>query len=463
MGLNEKTVLTIPEELLINLALKKQDNRYDEDVYLLYNPIGYSGVLTVGKQVVDLINMFDGNRDIKTAINDVGFNKEDAEAARRIVDLLVNKQILKSKEIVSNKGEWKRELTCWLHITNDCNLRCKYCYIHKTHSNMPNSIIYESINKMLESCRRNDYSTLSLMLVGGEPLMRFDTIKEIVSYCSSNKGDINVRYIIPTNGTLITPDVAKYIAENHISVGISIDGIGKYNDKNRIRVDGSGSYEMALKGIDNLIEQGIKPSIMITVTQQNLEGLPELTKLMIQKKLYFRFSFERDTQTGNPEILKNQEYCIKMLKQCFKIMEESLNIGETGWFFKFGDVTFGKPYRRACAAGKNFFSIGQDGSIGSCSLGLESPRSNITEINDVITDIDDIFSDISKTSACDVEECSKCIWRHSCAGACPLQTYASYKTYAHISPYCALYKACLPDVIRIHAMTIYYNNKKEEV
>lgn len=85
----------------------------------------------------------------------------------------------------------------------------------------------------------------------------------------------------------------------------------------------------------------------------------------------------------------------------------------------------------------------------------------ITDLTDVITYIDDIFSEISKTSACDVEECSKCLWRHSCAGACPLQTYATYKTYMHVSPYCNLYKACLPDVIRILEMTIYYNNKKE--
>lgn len=461
MCFNENNILTVPKDLYLNLAVSKDANKYGENVYTLYNPDGYGGVLTVGEQIANLIKLFDGHRTLDEAIHEAGFEGDNVDVAKSIVNALVEKQMLKKEGFKPPKGAWQKELTCWLHITNDCNLRCKYCYIHKSHSNMPNSIVYESIDKMLESCRTNNYPKLCLMLVGGEPLMRFDLIKEIVNYCNIHKGDIKVRYVIPTNGTLITPEVAKYIVENNMSVGVSIDGIKEYHDKNRIKVDGSGSYNLVMKGVDNLISQGIKPSVMVTVTEENLEGLPELTKLMIEKKLYFRFSFERDTGTGNPGILKDEQRCIKILKECFCIMEEALLKGKLGWYFQFGDVTFSKPVRRACAAGKNFFAVGQDGSIGSCSLGLESPKSNISNIKDVITDVDDIFSEITKTSACDVEECSKCVWRHSCAGACPIQTYATYKTYLHISPYCNLYKACLPDVIRILAMNIYFMNKKE--
>ena len=140
-------------------------------------------------------------------------------------------------------------------------------------------------------------------------------------------------------------------------------------------------------------------------------------------------------------------------------MKNALLSGQLGWRFQFGDVTFGRPCRRACAAGKNFFAIGQDGSIGSCSIGLENPRGNIADIDDCISEIPNVFSDIACTSASMVDECSKCIWRHSCAGACPMQTFATYKTYMHTSPYCKIYKECLPDIVCIYAMTIYYNNK----
>ena len=94
MSLDERSIITIPNELLIDLAISEQKNRYKEDVYLLYNPIGYGGVLTVGKKIVDLIKLFDGTRDIKTAIRDAGFNCEESETAKRIIEALVEKQML---------------------------------------------------------------------------------------------------------------------------------------------------------------------------------------------------------------------------------------------------------------------------------------------------------------------------------------------------------------------------------
>lgn len=461
MKLNENIMPELADELVMRLALREEENVYNEDVYLLYNPNGYGGVMVTGEDVIKLLRQFDGKTSIATAIKKL--KRVDPNEAMRIISHLFAKQMLKADGVqVDVDKAWKKELTCWLHITNDCNLRCTYCYIHKTHSDMPDDILYQSLDKMFDSCKKHGYSKLSLMLVGGEPLTRFEKIKEIVDYCSEVKGNVEVKYIIPTNGTLITKEVANYIVQNKISVGVSLDGIKEFHDENRVKVDGTGSYAQTMRGIDNLISAGIKPSIMVTVTPQNLDGLPLLTEEMINKKLFFRFSFQRDTQTGIPDIMNHSEHCLDVLKECFEIMYNALINGKTGWLFQFGDVTFGRPVRRACAAGKNFFSIGQDGSIGSCSLGLEAPKGNISDVDDVICNINEMFPEISKTSACDIKGCRKCIWRHSCAGACPLQTYATYGTYLHVSPYCYLYEKCLPDVIRIYALTIYYKNKEKE-
>ena len=464
MKIGPDEIIRIPKDLLLESAIDKNDNRYGEDVYLLYNPDGYGGITSAGREAADLIRSFGDGKTVSQVFSSLKLNDNRKTEYSMCVDYLVENGFL---EIVdAPKGvkpkKWKKELTCWLHITNDCNLRCRYCYIHKTHANMPKCIIIKSIDKMLESCRKHNYEQLTLMLVGGEPLMRFDTIRHIVDYCSLKCGDIKMKYVIPTNGTLITSEVAEYLVKNHISVGVSLDGIEEYNDKNRVKANGKGSYLDVMKGFDNLVAKGFKPSIMTTVTNENLDGLPKLTELMIDKKAFFRFSFERDTQTGHPAILNDEKHCIDVMFRCFDIMKKALNDGRLGWRFQFGDTTFGRPCRRACAAGRNFFAIGQDGSIGSCSLGLEAPRININDVNDIISDVEKTFADIGHTSACDVKECSQCVWRHSCAGACPLQTYATYKTCLHVSPYCKLYKACLPEVIRIYAMMIYYNNKSKE-
>ena len=193
MNLDTNLKPIIPKDLLIDRAISKDQNRYNEDVYLLYNPVGYGGIVAVGQEIVDLIQAFDGATDISTAIAKSRLVGEDVVKANKFIQYLIQNDFLIAKEYIqkSKKHEWTPELTCWLHITNDCNLRCKYCYIHKTHSNMPNCIIYQSIDKMLESCKKHHYANLSLMLVGGEPLMRFDIIKEITNYIDRKERQID--------------------------------------------------------------------------------------------------------------------------------------------------------------------------------------------------------------------------------------------------------------------------------
>ncbi len=458
--LNPNDIYSHAESLYIDEVITVSDNPYKEDVYLIYNPDGYGGVLVVGKEIIDIIKLCNGYNTIKQISLSVN---QAYENLLTIFNLLVSKQIIYSvKTSQKNYSNKKKVLTCWIHLTNNCNLKCKYCYIHKNSDVMSEELLFSSIDKMLLSCKKHNYDILSLMLVGGEPLTQFKLIKSLIDYCESNPYDVPVKYIIPTNGTLVSKDIARFIKDKEISVGVSLDGSKEYHDVNRIYKNGRGSYEDTIKGINNLIEHNIKPSIMVTVTAENLEGLPKLTKYLIEKEMFFRFSFERDTQTGHPRILNDISKCIRILNECFDIMEQYLNSGSYNWFFQFGDVTFSKPVRRACAAGKNFFALGQNGEIACCSLGLEAPRTNIINIKDIISEIDDIFSDISHTSACDVNECKICEWRHSCAGACPLQTSATYGDLLHISPYCELYKSLLPRVLKIYAISIYYKNKFRE-
>ena len=68
MNLDTNLKPIIPKDLLIDRAISKDQNRYNEDVYLLYNPVGYGGIVAVGQEIVDLIQAFDGATDISTAI-----------------------------------------------------------------------------------------------------------------------------------------------------------------------------------------------------------------------------------------------------------------------------------------------------------------------------------------------------------------------------------------------------------
>jgi len=126
---------------------------------------------------------------------------------------------------------------------------------------------------------------------------------------------------------------------------------------------------------------------------------------------------------------------------------------------KFGDVSFKKPARKACGAASNLVSIGHDGKIGVCGLGLSNPFSTLDESNDLLLQTSKYNQLLTNYIASDYDSCHTCVWRKSCAGGCPLQTKAAFGRYDKQSPYCEVYKAILPRVLRIKELQMIRDSK----
>lgn len=131
-----------------------------------------------------------------------------------------------------------------LLLTNECNLKCTYCYEH--HKNIE-KMEFETSKKVLDKIISNvDKSdTIVLELFGGEVFKNFSLVKNIYSYISNNYGDYNIRYETTTNGTLIHGDIQQWLYEHRkiFSVSLSLDGTPDMHNKNRIFRDGNGTYE----------------------------------------------------------------------------------------------------------------------------------------------------------------------------------------------------------------------------
>lgn len=431
-------------------------NPYNEEAFLLYNPEGSGGILVVDRIMFDIILKLDGKQKLCKIIE--AYDKKDEII--KYIEYLISKDFIKDiSNLRINERKITNELSCWIHLTNSCNLSCDYCYIHKSPGNMDKQILINSVDKMIDSCIKHNYKKLTLMFAGGEPLLQFDLIKYIIDYVESLNSSLIIKYTIPSNGILISEEVAMYIKAKQILIGVSLDGIEHVNDYTRHFNNGLGSYNKIMNGINNLIKIGIRPSIMTTVSKSNIDGLLELTENMIKGNFNFRFSLERDTSSGFPSVLNNEIKLIDKLNECILYMTNELLKGNTSWYFQFGDVHFNKPVKRNCGAGKNFFSIGNNGALGSCSIGLENSTSNINEINDFIPELIALNSELAKSSVLNVLECSECNWRHSCAGGCPLQTFATYSTFDSKSPYCNIYKNVIPNVLKMYGIQIYIKNK----
>ena len=169
-------------------------------------------------------------------------------------------------ETIPKKASDRRPIVVW-NITRACNLKCVHCYNDSGSGKSFNDITTAKAKTVLDDLA--EFGVPSVLFSGGEPLMRPDLF-DLIQYA----GQIGLRTVISTNGTLITADAVKKIKDGGVSyVGISLDGIGQINDKFR---GVQGAFDKAVEGIRNCMAAGIRVGLRLTLTKRNVEDLEGL-------------------------------------------------------------------------------------------------------------------------------------------------------------------------------------------
>jgi len=202
-----------------------------------------------------------------------------------------------SKELPSHLLQFaadKRPVVVW-NCTSVCNLKCVHCYAATTPGQ---SELTTAQGKALIKDLA-DYGAPVILFSGGEPLLRED-LPELIR-TATNSG---MRAVISTNGTLITRDMALMLGDMGLSyIGVSLDGLSAVNDRFR-GVD--GAFEMALAGIRNAMETGIKVGLRFTMNKRNVSEIPRIFDLMEEQKIP-RICFYHLVYTGRGSALKDED------------------------------------------------------------------------------------------------------------------------------------------------------------
>lgn len=148
-----------------------------------------------------------------------------------------------------------------LQVTQKCNFRCKYCIYSedtnkKQRSHSQESMSLETAKKAIDFLLYHsiDSNDINIGFYGGEPLLAFDLIKNVVAYAETVFKGKNVSYNITTNGTLLDEEKINFLIEHEFNLMISLDGPKEINDLNRIYPDGSGTYDSIMQKI-HLIQE----------------------------------------------------------------------------------------------------------------------------------------------------------------------------------------------------------------
>jgi 12,18-didecarboxysiroheme deacetylase len=167
-------------------------------------------------------------------------------------------------------SEDKRPVVVW-NITRRCNLKCVHCYAHAKDIPFDNELTTDQGKGLIDDLAA--FGSPVMLFSGGEPLVRKD-LPQLAAY-AVEKG---MRAVISTNGTLITPKMARTLKEIGLSyVGISLDGMKEINDRFR---GVKGAFRSALEGIKNSQDAGIKVGLRFTVNKFNVMEIPKIFQLL---------------------------------------------------------------------------------------------------------------------------------------------------------------------------------------
>lgn len=262
-------------------------------------------------------------------------------------------------------------------VTEDCNLRCKYCYV--THKSANKRMNLQTAKKFVDYLLTSDdlryAEAIILEFIGGEPFLEAELIDQICDYFKITAFRLNhdwywnYRISICTNGVnYSSPAVQNFINKNmnKISVTISLDGTKEKHDLQRVFPDGSGSYDIIDKNVDLWLSQ-FKGTTKATFASQDLpllyESIISLWKRGI-KEVNSNVVFENVWKDGDDEILEEQ-----LIKLADYVIENQLY--DKGYYCSFFDETIGFPYtkedmdRTYCGAGK-MVSFNPSGNIYPC-------------------------------------------------------------------------------------------------
>ena len=321
-----------------------------------------------------------------------------------------------------------------LHVAHTCNLNCAYCFASQGKYHGDRAVMsFETGRRALDFLVENSGSrrNLEVDFFGGEPLMNFDVVKQLVAYARSieKEKNKNFRFTLTTNGMLIDDDVIEFANRECHNVVLSLDGRREIHDRFRVDYAGKGSWERIVPKFQKLVEaRGGRDYYMRgTFTHANPDFLEDI-KVMLDLG-FDELSMEPVVcAPGDPSALTEQDKAI-VFEQYEKLAELMLQREKEGRPFTFYHYMIdlsGGPciFKRVsgCGSGTEYMAVTPWGDLYPCHQFVGEEKFLLGNIWDGVknTAMQDEFC------ACNVyarPECRDCWARLYCSGGCAANAY----------------------------------------
>ena len=422
-------------------------------------------VHAVDEVAYDIISMFENNskEDVIAAVwekyssrDDI--TKEDVEECYAQVVALKDAGKLFAPDTFKNMAGHLKEKTSGvvkalcLHIAHTCNLNCEYCFAsqgkyHGERAMMSFEVGKRAFDYLVENSgtRRN----LEVDFFGGEPLMNFDVVKQLVQYARSiekEKGK-NFRFTLTTNGVLVDDDVIDFCNREMSNVVLSLDGRKEIHDRYRVDYAGNGSWEKIVPKFQRFVEKrgGKNYYMRGTFTHANPDFLKDIQTMLDLG--FTELSMEPVVcEAGDPSELTEADFPIvcNQYEELAKLMLKRDREGKPFTFYHYMIDLTGGPciYKRisGCGSGTEYMAVTPWGDLYPCHQFVGDEKFKLGDIWNGVTnkEIQGQFA------ACNVyahPECHDCWARLYCSGGCAANAYHATGKVTGVYEYgCRLFK-----------------------
>ncbi|MDV9566066.1 thioether cross-link-forming SCIFF peptide maturase [Clostridioides difficile] len=319
-----------------------------------------------------------------------------------------------------------------LNVAHDCNLKCKYCFAAQGDFGGEKELMSFEVGKAaIDYLIANSGSrkNLEIDFFGGEPLMNFEVVKQLVYYGRSVEKDYNknIRFTITTNGVLLNDEIIDYINENMHNVVLSLDGRKEVNDNMRPTLNDKGSYDITLPRFKKLVEKRAKDKyyyIRGTFTRDNLDFSKDV---MHFADLGFKLTSVEPVvgDESNPYALREEDLP-KIFEEYEKFAVEYADRQLQGDGFKFFhfmiDLNQGPCVIKritGCGAGNEYLSITPNGDIYPCHQFVGNEEFKMANIFDEEIVLPENLKNMFREAyVYTKEECKQCWNKFYCSGGC---------------------------------------------
>ncbi len=420
-------------------------HQYKNNGYNIVLDVCSGSVHVVDDLVYDMIAMYEEKtkEEIAEAIKERygdEYSLEDIyEAYSDIEELksmgqLFTEDVYKDVIIDFKKRQTVVKALC-LHIAHDCNLACKYCFADEGeyHGKKRELMSLEVGKKAIDFLIENSGNRVNLEVdfFGGEPLMNFDVVKEIVAYGRSKEKEANknFRFTLTTNGVLLNDDVVEFCNKEISNVVLSLDGRQCVNDAMRPTRNGKGSYDIIVPKFQDFVSKRGDKSYYVrgTFTRNNLDFVEDF-KLMAD--LGFKeISIEPVVAPDDTDYAIREEDLETIYKEYDKLALDIIERHKSGkpvTFFHYMLDLQGGPcvYKRlsGCGSGTEYLAVTPTGELYPCHqfVGIDE-----FEMGNVFEGIKkpEIVDDFKLCNVYAKDKCKDCFARFYCSGGCAANSY----------------------------------------